>query len=88
MLLKDGTDTTEYERPGRYCDQMAIVLDSLYMQGDDGDAMVEVGNGAGYIRYGRRILSWSYTGFLSSSRFDTVEEAESFMNDLDENDMS
>lgn len=85
MLLKDGTNTRqEVQGPGKYCDEMAVILDSLYLNGDDGDSSVAIGEGIGYTRHGRRVLSWSDVGFLISTRFNSAQEAESFMNDQED----
>ena len=84
MILKGRYDTNNYKVPGKYCDPMAIVLDTIWLDGDLGDESVIDDNGwFGAVRYGRRILSWNSQGFISSSRFDTVTEAESFMTELE-----
>jgi hypothetical protein len=78
MILRDGTDTREAtSTPGRFVDGLAVVLDRLYMDGDAGDDMLGIeAMGESGVRYGRRVLWTSSTGFVSSDRYANADEAQ------------
>ena len=77
QLINDST-------PGRYEGEspMTSYLHELMMNGDYGDDEVSFGNCGGINRYGRRLLCFSATGFISLVTCDDLDMAQQIMSDL------
>jgi hypothetical protein len=76
MVLTDGTDTREeVKRPGPYCDEIAVVLDRIGLDGFSDETQGGEFGGALGVRMGRRVLWIDSQGFMSSERFATADEA-------------
>lgn len=73
MILRDGTDTREeVQRPGPYCDGMAVVLSSLDWCDATAGNFPDTGMAE---RFGRRVLWTDTQGFRESSTFATWADA-------------
>lgn len=71
QLIEDST-------PGRFEGEspMTAFVNELMMNGDYGEDYLRWNDGSGAARYGRRVLHWSSTGFITLDTYKNVEDAE------------
>jgi hypothetical protein len=80
-MLINGEDTRDRSY-GKFDSGMAVALYYGYMaNGDNGDDDDSDGDGAWFVRYGRRFLSGDDRGFVYYSRATTIREAETWAED-------
>lgn len=84
MILRDGTDThDECRHPGRFLNPMAVYLSARALDGYDEDESMGGADSCEHgARWGRRVLYVDDRGFVSVTRFPTVDLARGWLEEL------